>query len=429
MTSPTEKTLQQQLALLHSILDQTGSFIYAKDLDGKYTYANQAVLDLFGKEKDEVIGFDDSHFFDLSVSNQLKENDHRVITEKIAIEQEEQNFIIHSQQTRVYRSRKTPLLDSDGQVIGLCGISRDITQERELEYLIKEQGQLLDIILNNVDAHIYMKDEQRRFRYVNHKTAKSLGKTIEEITNQKDTDVLPLEMAEHFYQSDQQVFETNQKVVIEESVHDMRGNERHYISTKIPMSLSDKERVLIGFSTDVTELYQLKEQFKKQANTDPLTKLYNRRYFIEHAEREFKRALRNDLALSIITLDLDYFKKVNDQYGHLVGDKVLKQVADKLSSLSRQEDVLARIGGEEFSVLLINTSPQDALIAAERICSEQANHLIEIDTETTINVRVSVGVATRMSCDLTFEQLFCRSDNALYQAKSQGRSRVIFGSK
>jgi len=429
MTSPIDQTLQQHLALLHSVLDQTGSFIYAKDIQGRYIYANQAVLDLFGKESHEVIGFDDSHFFDLSVSAQLKENDHKVLTENIIVEKEEQNFVLHSQQSWFFRSRKTPLVDSDGQVIGLCGISHDITQEKELESLVKDQSQLLDIILNNVDAHIYMKDEQRRFRYVNCKTAESLGKSVEEITNQKDTEILPLDIAEHFYQSDKQVFETNQKVVIEESVLNMQGNERHYISTKIPMSLSDKERVLIGFSTDVTELYQLKEQFKKQANTDPLTKLYNRRYFIEHAEREFSRAQRSEEPLSIISLDLDYFKKVNDQYGHLAGDKVLKQVAEQLQSLSRQEDVLARIGGEEFSMLLINTSPQDALIAAERICSEQANHLIEIDTETTINVRVSVGVATRMSCDLTFEQLFRRSDNALYQAKSQGRSRVIFGTK
>jgi PleD family two-component response regulator len=92
-------------------------------------------------------------------------------------------------------------------------------------------------------------------------------------------------------------------------VDDGKGNLRHYLSMKIPYKLNEKSHAFIGFSTDVTELYQLKEEFKKQANTDALTGLYNRRYFFKHAAKEFSRAKRKKIAMTVISIDIDYFKK------------------------------------------------------------------------------------------------------------------------
>jgi diguanylate cyclase (GGDEF)-like protein/PAS domain S-box-containing protein len=423
--TPSRENLSIQVNSLAEVLNSVSAFIYTKDLEGRYTYANKAVLDLFGKSLIEVIGFDDSYFFDLALSKQLSENDRQVMINNITVENEETNYLKEIQEIRIYKTVKKPLHDDEGSVIGMCGISTDITEEKRLQKKINAQKQLLDTVLDNVDAYIYMKNSDRTFKYVNSKVAELFGDTVENIVGKKDTEILPKEVAEHFNQSDQKVFDTNKKQVIEESTEDEEGNVQRYISTKIPYHQEGEIPALIGFSTNVTELYLLKEEFKKQANTDPLTELYNRRYFTEHAEREFHRAKRHLRSMSLISIDIDYFKEINDQYGHPVGDRVLIAVAKCILPCVRQEDILARIGGEEFSILLPDTSLQAAKVVGERIRLNQSNLLITGQWQGEIKLTVSIGISHLKIEDKNFDELFSRADQALYQAKSLGRNQVF----
>ncbi len=413
-----------QAKMLGEVLNNVGAFIYTKDLKGFYTYVNQAVLDLFDKKLEEVVGFDDSHFFDLDLSTQLNKNDKKVMFEGITVESEETNYIKSLKETRIYKAVKNPLYDTNGNIIGMCGVSTDITDEKNLQQMVKSQQHLLNAVLDNADAYIYMKDIDRTFQYVNSKVAKLFGDSPENIIGKKDTEVLPIEVAEHFHLSDQKVFETNEKQIIEESSEDERGELRHYISTKIPYQLEEGIPALIGFSTDVTELYALKEEFKKQANTDSLTELYNRRYFTDHSEREFYRAKRHLRIVSLISIDIDHFKNINDCYGHPAGDKVLMSVAKCLLPCIRQEDILARIGGEEFSILLPETTLQSAKVVAERIRLNQSNLSITGEWKGEITLTVSIGVTCIKFEDDTFDDFFRRGDKALYQAKALGRNQV-----
>jgi diguanylate cyclase (GGDEF)-like protein/PAS domain S-box-containing protein len=408
------------------VLDSIDSFIYTKDLSGKYTYANQAILDLFEKKLTDIIGYDDSHFFDLAISKQLKINDDLVMNKAIRVESEEKNFIKAKNETRIYKVVKKPLYRSDGSVNGMSGISTDITAEKKLQEQVSKQSYLLATMLNNIDAHIYIKDCERNFLYVNSRVAELFGEKAENIIGKKDTDILPKEIAEHFYQSDKQVFDTNKKQVIEETTHDKNGDTLHYISTKIPFNLPDKLPALIGFSSDVTELYKLKEEFKKLANTDPLTDLYNRRFFTEQAEREYHRAKRYSLSLTLFTIDIDHFKSINDKFGHPVGDQVLIEVTKKLTATLRQTDILARIGGEEFSILLPETSAQAGIVLAERIRKEQNKLTIIGDWQGAIKLSISIGVSSFLSDDESFDAMFSRADKALYQAKNYGRNKVMY---
>ena len=413
-----------QAKMLGEVLNNVGAFIYTKDLKGFYTYVNQAVLDLFDKKLVEVVGFDDSHFFDLDLSTQLNKNDKKVMFEGITVESEETNYIKSLKETRIYKAVKNPLYDTNGNIIGMCGVSTDITDEKKLQQTVKSQQHLLNAVLDNADAYIYMKDIDLTFQYVNSKVANLFGDTPENIIGKKDTEVLPIEVAEHFHLSDQKVFETNEKQIIEESSEDERGELRHYISTKIPYQLEEGIPALIGFSTDVTELYALKEEFKKQANTDSLTELYNRRYFTDHSEREFYRAKRHLRIVSLISIDIDHFKNINDCYGHPAGDKVLMSVAKCLLPCIRQEDILARIGGEEFSILLPETTLQSAKVVAERIRLNQSNLSITGEWKGEITLTVSIGVTCIKFEDDTFDDFFRRGDKALYQAKALGRNQV-----
>ncbi|MFT5635708.1 MAG: diguanylate cyclase (GGDEF)-like protein/PAS domain S-box-containing protein [Cognaticolwellia sp.] len=413
-------------SIKNEILDSIDSLIYAKDLSGKYTYANQALLYLFEKKLADVIGFDDSHFYDLVFSKQLQINDDLVMNKGIRVESEEKNFIKAKNEIRIYKVIKKPLYKNDGSVYGMSGISTEIIIEKKLQEQVNNQSYLLDTMLNNIDAHIYIKDCERTFLYVNSRVAELFGDKAENIIGKKDTDILPKEIAEHFYQSDKQVFETNKKQVIEETAHNEDGDTLHYISTKIPFNQPNKLPALIGFSSDVTELYKLKEEFKKLANTDPLTNLYNRRFFTEQAEKEYNRAKRYSLSLTVISIDIDHFKNINDKLGHPAGDQVLIEVAKQLKTNLRQIDILARIGGEEFSILLPETSATAGMKLAERIRTEQSNLKIIGDWQGEIKLSVSIGVSSFLVDDESFDSMFSRADKALYQAKNYSRNKVMY---
>jgi len=410
----------------NQVLDSIDSFIFTKDLSGKYTYANQAVLDLFDKKLDEVVGQSDEVFFDLKLSVQLQKNDQKVMVLGVRVESEETNYIKVLNETRTYRSVKKPLFDEQGNITGMCGISTDITAEKILQSQVSEQKHLLDTILNNINAHVYMKDSERTFLYVNSQVAELFGDEAANIIGKKDTEVLPKEMADHFYQSDRVVFKTQKRQVIEESATDDEGNIHHYISTKIPFLSPDKRSALIGFSTEVTELFLLKEEFKKLATIDPLTKLFNRRYFTEQADKEFIRAQRYKLSMALISIDIDHFKSINDKYGHPAGDKVLVAVSKQLQDSLRQTDILARIGGEEFSILLPETTAESAIVFAERIRAEQAKLHITGEWQGEITLSVSIGISGFNVDDEAFDVLFSRADKALYQAKNSGRNKVSY---
>jgi diguanylate cyclase (GGDEF)-like protein len=171
----------------------------------------------------------------------------------------------------------------------------------------------------------------------------------------------------------------------------------------------------------------LEEQLRTMAETDPLTGIFNRRYFTGTAEREVKRALRYGQKLSLMILDLDHFKQVNDRFGHARGDEVLQSVVAIIQDGLREVDVLARLGGEEFGVLLPNTELEAAETAAERI-----RHAVESYEQRLAGslptVTVSIGVAELRHEDGGLDTLYKRTDDALYAAKERGRNQTAVAS-
>ena len=171
------------------------------------------------------------------------------------------------------------------------------------------------------------------------------------------------------------------------------------------------------------ELQEVQEELKKLALTDSLTGIFNRRHFFEHASVEFQRAVRYKRAISILMIDLDEFKAINDRHGHAAGDKALKLIVEIVGSNMRSIDTFARLGGEEFAVLIAEADQKSAMQTAERIRKQVANVNVPFDGQQ-IPITISIGVAALQNTDTTFEEILRRADNALYRAKQKGRNQI-----
>lgn len=171
------------------------------------------------------------------------------------------------------------------------------------------------------------------------------------------------------------------------------------------------------------------EQLARLAAKDPLTNLYNRRYGLQRMKEEYSRSLRYKIPLGIAMLDLDHFKKINDAYGHLVGDKVLSEMALALHDSLREGDIAIRYGGEEFLLLLPGASEKDCNIIAERV-RRIIEELVVTHISQQIKFTVSIGITSFPHCDVSsIEDLISYADKALYTAKENGRNRVIYLNK
>lgn len=202
------------------------------------------------------------------------------------------------------------------------------------------------------------------------------------------------------------------------------------VKISTPTELREGDKIQVGSSTVLRFGYQddLDESFHENllssALRDGLTKLFNKRYLMDRLDSELKFAQRHQTAISLLLLDLDHFKKVNDTHGHLAGDSVLAMVAAALAKAVRNEDVVARYGGEEMAVVLRAIGIEAAVHTAERLRKVVENTVVPVDGDE-IKCTVSIGVAGFPTTQAkSIEELVEAADKALYRAKHAGRNRV-----
>jgi two-component system, cell cycle response regulator len=202
-----------------------------------------------------------------------------------------------------------------------------------------------------------------------------------------------------------------------------------------PHALVDGDKILVGtrlyfrftYQDSVDQTYQ--QNLFRAANIDALTQLYNKKYFLDVLSKEFSFSRRAKQDLSLLMIDVDHFKQVNDTYGHVAGDAVLKMIGQSLTKQIRMENVACRYGGEEFAVILRNVSENQAFSLAERLRVGVEAGTVEHRGKQ-IRATVSVGVATFTHDNFqTYEDLLLQADRCLYEAKNSGRNRTAYASK
>ncbi len=194
--------------------------------------------------------------------------------------------------------------------------------------------------------------------------------------------------------------------------------------------LKDGDKIQIGSNTVVKFSLQdqLDEQYQRSiyesATRDGLTRIFNKKYFLDTLRKEFAYCLRHRVPLSVLMFDVDHFKKINDNHGHQAGDYVLARIAQRINETIRTEDVFSRYGGEEFAIMLRESTEEQGYICAER-CRRAIDGADFVFGSTPMRVTISLGIASLLDSDYTNpEDLIAAADRYLYRAKKAGRNRV-----
>jgi diguanylate cyclase (GGDEF)-like protein/PAS domain S-box-containing protein len=323
-----------------------------------------------------------------------------------------------------------PQLNDDGTIRHVVCSFIDITERKQAEDKLRQLSSAVEhspvsIVITNADGMI---------EYVNPKFTEVNGYTLEEVRGKTPRILKSEETAPEVYRALWHDILSG-KGWRGEFLNRKKNGDPYWEYSSISAITDSQGNIthFVSVNEDITSRRESEEKIRRLnagleqlAMTDYLTSLYNRRYFMQRGAEEFKRARRNTQPLSLLMLDIDEFKKVNDLYGHEAGDMALQQVAAVLKSGLREVDILGRLGGEEFAVLLPNTLLEDAFLLAERVRQIMESTLFAMPGEALmINITICIGVADFAIGMSSIDDVLRNADAALYRAKYNGRNRVI----
>lgn len=297
-------------------------------------------------------------------------------------------------------------------------IFRDISDIKSKHKDMEDRLEHAADIAVNAPVGILTCDEDGRILYLNHMVADLLGSPSTEETQRINLFTFPLLQQSGFSARLKESFETNMHVKYEMN-YESKWGRKIWLNIHNKPFVSKGKKLVMVIIDDLTERKNIENQLTSLSYTDTLTGIFNRRYFIRRAEEEIILAKQLNRSFSIIMLDIDHFKRVNDNFGHEVGDVILKTITSCIMEKIRKTDTLARWGGEEFVILLTDISYHQALVIAEKL----RKHLMTTEITPVGHVTASLGVAAYGDGD-TLEDMIQRVDKMLYSAKSEGRNCV-----
>lgn len=280
----------------------------------------------------------------------------------------------------------------------------------------------LKFALDSVNSFVYIKDKESRYIYANKHTLELFGVSSEELFLSSDDRFFPEDVVKVLKKIDLVVLsgkKTENEIVVVQG-----GEKKIYHEVKTPIYSDenpDEIIALLGISTDITHQKKIEELALRLARTDELTKIANRYELNDIYKKEFLRYRRFKRPFSVIMFDLDFFKKVNDQHGHLIGDKCLVAVTEVVNENVRTIDTFGRWGGDEFLLIC----PETELSEATNIAEKLRKIIAENESGEITQITASFGVSTICEKD-TVDSISKRADQALYAAKIAGRNKVVY---
>ncbi len=307
----------------------------------------------------------------------------------------------------------------------------DITDRKTAQEQMLESSARLLAITENASSPIALKDLNGYYIMVNDVFCKNQGIIEADAIGKTAYDVFTSDVANMISAQDLATIQSEQAMQFEITLREADGQLHTFISERFPVFSANRKLTGIGeINTDITERKKLDAALRESehkmrflASTDSLTGAKNRRSFFVSGNKELARSKRYQRPLCILMLDIDHFKKVNDDHGHAAGNAVLKNMVSVCHKSLRKQDILGRLGGEEFGIIL----PEIKISAAYTIAERLRKQLMELQTRTKntiIHFTVSIGITQCKSDTWTLDNLLSQADHALYKAKQEGRNRV-----
>lgn len=288
---------------------------------------------------------------------------------------------------------------------------------------LAQQKNILQTVLDAIPVPIFYKDEFHVYRGCNQTFSEFIGVPKDNIVNHSVYDIAPKELADVYYEADRALLATGGTQIYEAAVKNAKGEQFEIEFNKAVFFKENGEKGgQVGAMLDITERNRLMRQLDQASRTDPLTGVGNRREFNLAVSIALQKAQQMNHCTSLLTIDIDYFKSINDRFGHSCGDEALKFLVGCIEQSIPNDARVFRIGGEEFYVLLPHLELAQAKQVAEHVRQHIPDQVIMLKGEA-VQMTVSIGVI-QLASESMLEESFKRVDQALYEAKMTGRNRV-----
>ena len=283
------------------------------------------------------------------------------------------------------------------------------------------RADFMQAVINAAPTPIFYKDAEGRYLGCNKAFEEYIGLSRGQLIGKSVFELFDEELARVYFEADNALFERKGTQIYEAKVDYADGSTHDVMFHKAYFHAQDEGvEGIVGSILDITERKKAEELLEQLALTDSLTGLDNRYSLMKSLQHSLLRQHRENFTLAFLMLDLDGFKQINDNYGHPVGDTLLIEVAKKLKSNFRESDVIARVGGDEFSVILENISSTESLTRLVNKVLAEFREPFVIDNKK-FTIGVSIGIAVSSSIECSSEDIIKQADAALYQVKNSGK--------